>query len=253
MPTVWTYERYLDAMAAGATAYVTTVAGTDPTTPVPTCPQWTLADLHRHHGTTYRWVDHLVRTGARARIWSRDVPKELPDDPAALPDWVAAGAGRLLDTLRGTDPDSPLWTWGAGRTARFWPRRVLHEATVHGADATIALGGSPTVDPDIAADGIEEFLLNLPHAAWIAPRLAGAGPDGASILLRPNGSADGWRILFTEGWFEWGRGDEGTAEVTGSPGDLLLLLYGRLGAGDPRLTVSGTGSLLTDWLSVLTF
>ncbi|HEY3501556.1 MAG TPA: maleylpyruvate isomerase family mycothiol-dependent enzyme [Actinocatenispora sp.] len=249
----WTYERHLDAVAEAAAAYVATVADADPTTPVPTCPQWTLADLSRHHGTTYRWIDHLVRTGAQARIWSRDVPLELPDDPAELPAWVAAGAERVLATLRATDPDTPLWTWGAGRTARFWPRRALFEAVVHRADADIALGRTPRIAADVAADGIEEFLLNLPHAAWIAPRLAGAGRDGDSILLRPNGSDSGWRIACTDGWFEWDRGDAGTVEVTGSPGDLLLLTYGRIAADDPRLTVTGTASVLDGWLRVLTF
>lgn len=250
---MWTYETHLAAVADAAAAYVATVADADPATPVPTCPQWTLADLNRHHGTTYRWVDHLVRTRAQARIWSRDVPLALPDDVAGLPAWIAAGAERMVTTLRGTDPDTPLWTWGAGRTARFWPRRALFEAVVHRADADIALGRTPEIAADLAADGIEEYLLNLPHAAWIAPRLAGAGPDGDSILLRPTGSDAGWRIVFTEGWFEWGHGDTGTVEVTGSPGDLLLLAYGRLAADDARLTVTGTAAVLDGWLRVLTF
>lgn len=248
---MWTYETHLDAVADAASAYVAAVAGADPATPIPTCPRWTLADLNRHHGTTYRWIDHLVRHRARTRIWSTDLPLDPPADAAGLPDWIAAGAERMVATLRDTDPDTPLWTWGAGRTARFWPRRALFEAVVHRADADIALGRAPDIAAELAADGVEEFLLNLPHAAWIAPRLAGAGPDGESILLRPNESEHGWRILFTQGWFEWGRGDTGTVEVTGSPGDLLLLTYGRLAADDARLTVTGDASVLDGWLRVL--
>ena len=64
-----------------------------------------------------------------------------------------------------------MWAWGADQHTRFWPRRMLHETLVHRTDAALALGQDPhpTIDPEVAADGIDELFANLPSAAAFSP------------------------------------------------------------------------------------
>lgn len=240
----------LDAVAARVESFVTLVRGADPATPVPSCPGWTLADLVRHHGTTHRWIEHLVRTRATERVWAKDVPLDLPEDPAAYPDWLAASAAESLRTLRAADPDTRMWSHGADPHVRFFPRRLLFEAVVHHADAELALGRRPgPVDPDTAADGIEEFLENLPYFSWVAEPVAQLDRDGASIRLAATDSGAAWTLTLGGGGFSWQRRTEGpvTATVEGTAGDLLLLVHGRYGADDPRFTHHGDRTLLDAW------
>lgn len=105
------------------------VAGRDPATPVPTCPGWTIRDLVGHVGAGHRWVAGLVEARQRELPPRTEVP--APDDPAAWPEWLTAGARRLVDAVRATGPELPVWTWQADRTAGFWLRRMLHDELVH--------------------------------------------------------------------------------------------------------------------------
>jgi uncharacterized protein (TIGR03083 family) len=251
---LWTYRRYCDAAEAEIERFIQVVAGADPDLPVPTCPGWSMADLVVHHGTTHRWIAHVVRTRAATRVWSRDVPVEVPFDPAGYPAWLREGAARLVRTLREAPPDTPVWTVGADQHARFWPRRVLFEAVVHRADAEIALGRQPRVDPALAIDGVDELLAILPCYDDIAARVADLGHDGASLHLCAQGT--GWTVTLTGGGFAWTREPDGrssTVTVEGDPTGVLLLAYGRLGAADPSLCVTGDASLLDGWLAATTF
>ncbi|MFF8845357.1 maleylpyruvate isomerase family mycothiol-dependent enzyme [Streptomyces sp. NPDC015127] len=247
------HELYCDAIEHIERRFVATVRDTDPATPVTTCPGWTFADLVRHHGTTHRWMEHLVRTRATERVWSRDVPLGLPDDPAAHPDWLARGAESVLVALRKVDPDTPMWSNGADQRVAYFPRRLLFEAVVHLADAELSLGGEPSIGPGTAADGIEEFLENLPYFSWLAgpvSRLA----DGSLVLTSTDTGAS-WTVGFGEAGFAWTKSatPDPSARVAGPAGDLLLLLYGRRTAADPHLTVTGDVSVLTAWLTATAF
>ena len=68
---------------------------------------------------------------------------------------------------------------------------MLHETTVHRADVELAAGLVPDVDPVVAADGIEEFLANLPTARRPSEHL-GSLPAGASLHLHATDC--GWRV-----------------------------------------------------------
>jgi hypothetical protein len=95
-------------------------------------------------------------------------PHTPPARGAAAPaDFDAALAGfddrlaTVLDLLASTDPAAPVWNFTpiALRTAAFWSRREAHEITVHRLDAQAAAGGiEAPLDPDFAADGIDEVL-----------------------------------------------------------------------------------------------
>ena len=214
---------------------------------VPSCPGWTVEELARHTGTIHRWVTAIVATRATARIPAPEVtsPWESADGWA---EWLASGAPRLLSTLRLAGPLTPVWSWGPGRTSGWWARRILHETTVHRADAELALGvAEPDIDPVVAADGIDEFLFNLPSARRPYPHLASL-PTGASLHLHATDSDGEWVIRFTDSGIAWERGHEkATAAVRGPVTSLLLFTYGRRPVSDPRLAAFGDESIPALW------
>ena len=59
------HAAYCDALEDEAKRFVEVVRSVDPATPVPTCPDWTLAELTTHLGSVHRWASHHVATLAR--------------------------------------------------------------------------------------------------------------------------------------------------------------------------------------------
>lgn len=246
------YEHHRAELAVEVARFVRVVTDADLTTPVPTCPGWTLADLLEHHGTTHRWVEHVLRHRSRSRVRSREVGVDLPGEVSEYPRWLAAGVESLLTVLWSTDPDTPIWTVGADQHVRCWARRVLHEAVVHRADAELALGHTPSISTDTAVDGIEEFLTNAPCFPRISDRVGKLDRSGETLRL--HGSSHEWLITLRPDGFRWERGHAiGTATVQGSVGHLLLLVYGRILVTDESLTVSGDEELLVRWLEAAAF
>jgi len=224
------------------------VSAADPAAPVPTCPDWTVAKLVKHTGIVHRWATQIVSTRSSARVDQRDLDVGLPAAEAAYPQWLAAGAEPLLDVLRSAGPQTAVWAWGAEQRSGWWSRRMLHETTVHRADAEFALGmTAPAIDPVVAADGIEEFLANLPSARRPASNLA-SFPAGESLHLHATDSDGEWLIRFADGTLTWSRGHEkATTAVRGPVAALLLFTYGRVRPDDDRLTVFGDPALLEAW------
>jgi uncharacterized protein (TIGR03083 family) len=235
---------HCDALEAQARGLADLLAGADLAAPVPTCPGWTVHDVADHVGTLYRWSAAHVATGAPARVSPATLAlgSRNEHDPA----WFAEGIAPMLATFRGCDPDRRAWGWGAERRARFWPRRMLHETVVHRADAAFAIGREPAVEPAIAADGIDELLVNLPHAAYFAPALDELRGDDERITLRATDTPVTWSIrLLAQGYaWDWSDGDADVT-VTAAAADLLLLLYNRRRADDiQRFEQTGDAELL---------
>jgi hypothetical protein len=122
---------------------------------------------------------------------------------------------------------------------------MLHETTVHRADAQISVGAEPAFDPLAAAYGFDEILSFLPVVR--RPALAGL-PAGQSLHLHATDSDGEWLIKFADGTITCSRGHEkASAAVRGPTGLLLLFTYGRVPGSDPRLAVFGDASLLDTW------
>ncbi|HEV3380571.1 MAG TPA: maleylpyruvate isomerase family mycothiol-dependent enzyme [Trebonia sp.] len=241
------HEWFIDRTAAEIDRLAWLADGADPALPVPSCPGWVMAKLVKHTGIVHRWATEIVATRSSDRIDMRALDAGLPAKESDYAGWLTSGAEPLARALRGAGPEAEVWTWGAPRTSGWWARRLLHETTVHRADAEIAAGTEPDIDPVAAADGIDEFLANLPAARRPSEHL-GSLPSGESLHLHATDSDGEWLIRITEDGIGWERGHaKATAAVRAPVGSLLLFTYGRLSPGDDRLTVFGDESLLTAW------
>lgn len=218
---------------------------------VATCPEWTVRQLAEHVGGIFRWSTRLVADGVGVETWRSEMPIVYPADDAEVVAWFGASIDPMLDAFGAAPPMAPVWVWGTDPHARFWPRRMLHEALVHRADLAATVGLDRPIDADLATDGIDEFLTNLPATArWGAPldRLRGAGE---TLSLRATDVPRCWRVRFEPtGWW-WDRSDASTdADVAGSVADLYLNLQGR---ARPGLTVTGAVAVVDRWRSALDF
>ncbi|MET8682356.1 maleylpyruvate isomerase family mycothiol-dependent enzyme [Streptomyces sp. NPDC004647] len=256
--TLLDHDRYCDEIIAQTEQLIVTIADADLSVTVPTCPDWTLAELLRHLGRAHRYAETVVRTRATAPIPFDQVPDAAgpdEDDPAALGTWLAAGAARLVDVLREAGPDTKVWTWCSRQDTAFWARRQAHETVVHRADAALAAGREFTVDPAIAADTVDEFLelLSSPPVATRLPALAELRGPYRSIHLHATDTAEElgaeWLIELGEDGFTWRRSHaKATVAVRGPMADVLQVLYRRLPANSERVEVLGDAKLLDFWL-----
>jgi uncharacterized protein (TIGR03083 family) len=223
------------------------VANADLDAPVPSCPEWDLGKLTRHCGSVHRRVAHIITTRSLDRVAARDVELALPPQRTGLPAWLAAGASPLRAALA-ADPETRVWTWAPGGTVAWWARRMLHETTVHRADAQLGVGIEPEIDACVATDGIEEFLANLP--AFALDNIKGLGA-GDSLHFHATDEPGEWTIQLTGAGFTWAA-DHGKATVAlrGRLADLLLLCYGRRRPHDrDRFEVFGDLAVAERWFA----
>lgn len=241
------HDWYIDRTAAEIDRLSWIADGEDPALAVPSCPGWTMAKLVKHTGTVHRWAAEIVTRRSGEPVGMRELDLGLPAKESDYAGWLASGAGQLASALSGAGPDANVWTWSAARASGWWARRMLHETTVHRADAELAAGVTPEIDPVTAADGIDEFLQNLPAAPRPSQHLASL-PTGESLHLHATDCDGEWLIRFTDDGITWQRGHaKATSAVRGPVGALLLFSYGRIAPGDDRLAVFGAQSLLAAW------
>ena len=206
------------------------LAGADLGASVPPCPDWTVTDLVVHLGEVHVWAEQCIRLGHPNEP---DVAGPGPGT-AALAAWYGSCADALLQTLRSTSPDAPCWTFGPRpRMAAFWFRRQAHETAVHRWDLGTALGRDLGYPAELAADGVDEVVtVFFPRQV----RLGRIPPLTASLALEVEGGPT-W-VVRGDGTDD-PRGGPADATVTGPADALVLLLWGRLGLDDPRLSVTG--------------
>jgi uncharacterized protein (TIGR03083 family) len=243
----WSHDAYAGVAAREIEQMAALTEGTDMAVPVPTCPDWTPADLVGHVGGVHRWATHMVSVLAPERVGPSSITLDRPDDPSQLPKWLGAFAPTLEATFLAADPDAPMWAWGSDKHARFWPRRMLHETAVHRVDAELALGRTRGVDAAVAVDGVDEFLDNLPHAAYFAPSVDELRGQGETLAFIATDTETAWAITLEPDRFTWTHDPAPRANVTlrTSASDLLLVMYGR--AAPAPASVHGDQALLDRW------
>jgi uncharacterized protein (TIGR03083 family) len=197
--------------------------------PVPTCPGWTLDDLVTHLATSY--LDKVACTRLNAR------PDPSPVDPPAgdRVRWLLEVRDEMLDLFRERGPAAPSYTWEpSDQTVGFWARRMAVETSLHRVDAALAASRPYRLDPDLAADGIDETLTVILGGDWShRPQPA---PDCSVRLQTP---ARTWSVSLREKEVEVVADPAaGTADATvdGIAEDVLLWLWARPTRKSPRMS-----------------
>jgi uncharacterized protein (TIGR03083 family) len=233
-------------------------AAAGPDAAVPTAPGWTVAGLVEHVGQTQHWIAEIIE---RPVTDPTQLPTEmavLPTDPAEWPAWLSESAQRVARACSDDAFDAPVWNAsGDERTGtEFWMTSVLNESVVHGADAAIAAGRSPDVEPGIAAVLITNHFKMLTSPTWEMQR-----PESAHAI-RGTGQTLQWVASDTAGdagaWFVERRTDGATWQpgtrpadvtVTGPGRSLLLVLTRRLPLREVTdITVDGDRDLVDHWI-----
>ncbi|MFD9904863.1 maleylpyruvate isomerase family mycothiol-dependent enzyme [Streptomyces sp. NPDC059063] len=255
--TYLTFDRYAAEIVAQTDQLRNHIKDADLAAPVPSCPGWSLGDLVRHVAGAHAWTEEIVRTRATGPVAHDQVDDVAGDDKAdaaALGDWLADGAGRLADTLRDAGPDTPVWTVAPGGTPLFWARRMMFESVLHRADAVTAVGGTYTLDTDVALDGLDEWmwLTGLPQA-YASPEAQRAllGP-GRTIHLHATdadpATAGEWVVDLTGDTITTRHAHEkATVAARGSAPALLLLLYKRQSVLADDVELIGDRELFEEW------
>ncbi|MDA4110822.1 maleylpyruvate isomerase family mycothiol-dependent enzyme [Mycolicibacterium holsaticum] len=226
------------------------IRSADPSTPVPTCPDWTLKQLFRHVGRGSRWAAQIIAERRTQPVDPREVRDgKPPDDPDAAFEWLNAGARSVIAAVDRVGSER-VWTATGPRPAGWWIRRLLHEVAVHRADAAVALGADYNLAADLAADGISEWieLMTVNATQHSAPVDRGrtlhlhATDDGL-------GPAGEWTVVNAEDGVTWTH-DHGKGDVAlrGPAKDLLLALARRRSVADAGIEVFGDEAVWADWL-----
>jgi uncharacterized protein (TIGR03083 family) len=247
-------DRFYAEIETSTAALAVLVGERDPGMRIPTCPDWSLRQLATHVGRAHRWAAEITRTRSADFIPFREVPDgRFPDNPAEQGPWLRAGAQLVIDAVREAGSDE-VWAAVGPVPASFWARRMAHETLVHRSDAELAAGQEPLLDPELAADAIDEWLevMSGPPYGSPDPRLA-ALPEGAVLHVHATDDvldeAGEWLVSHTADAVvvQPGHG-KGDVAVTGPAGSLLLVLLRRIPASDPAVTVHGDAAVLARWL-----
>jgi uncharacterized protein (TIGR03083 family) len=244
---------YAAALLEQNRAFGELIRSGDPSTSVPTCPGWSLSQLFRHVGRGDRWAAQIVADRVDHYLDPRTVEGgKPPADPDEAIDWLHDGAQRLIDAVEHVGVETPVWTFLGSRPAYWWVRRRLHEATVHRADAALALTLDYTLTPELSADAISEWLERV---AAVAGHDDAPLPlqDGQSIHLHATdpglGAAGEWTIRADGGRITWSHGhDKGAVALRGGAVDLLLAVMRRVAVVDTDIAVLGDAAIWQHWL-----
>jgi uncharacterized protein (TIGR03083 family) len=226
------YDAHLRADSA---RFAEVLTGVDPDTPVPTCPEWTAADLLWHLGE----VQHFWGTIVRDRLTDTSSYEEpaRPDAHPALVEFLAGSSARLIDALASTGDEVAVWTWlDADHSVGFVRRRQAHEALIHRLDAELTAGAVTELDAALATDGVLEAI------EWMlggAPGWATTSADGPIGRLATTDTGASWLVQVGH----W----SGTSPNTqrGYTDETMLVL---VDAGEPSFEISGTAGDLDAWI-----
>lgn len=261
---------YRDVFEAESGRLLAVLAEVDPTTAVPSCPEWTVADLLWHVGESHGFWAQVV--GELLEDASDAVEAARPAD-GDLHAFVTAQRDALLDAFRGRGRTERCWSWSEhGGDVGWAQRRNAHEALVHRVDAELAAGVEVTrPGTGVAADGVDElvheFLVGVPAWATWSPEGGTVAIDAAAPDTDADADADtdagagaGRRYVLALGRMvgtspSSGRSHDLAAaelvqdtsaavdvEVAGDAWRLDLWLWGR--AGPEGLEVSGASDVL---------
>lgn len=218
-------------------SFATLLADADETADVATCPGWTIRDLAIHLGMVHRWAAGILLSGAIHRR-----PRPVIERP--LSEWYRGMANVLLAAIDATTPSEPIPNFtNTNEVAAFWPRRQLHEATIHLRDLTLAMKiPDIPVTPELAADGVDELI-----AVSFRVLIAKETPPVVSqnIRIHATDTGDEWILSAATPGELADPGSGWQASIAGTSSDLYFGLWGRVS----RESLSVEGDAAADLLA----
>jgi uncharacterized protein (TIGR03083 family) len=218
--------------------------------PVSACPGWTGKDLVHHLGEVQAFWTHAVRAAGEPPDEDAVAAAQKPGDDLLA--WARRWSDELVGALRATPPDTPVWVWWNDEqrdSAAEVAGRQAHEVLVHRWDAEALLDHPAPVDPQVWADGIDEFARRfLSGPPW-------SGPSGV-VAIRTTDLAREWRFgvgtaSHRDGgrpvWLRDKRLRELDAIMTGTAEQLDLMLWRR--TEPDRAAIEGDADLFLRFLS----
>ena len=219
---------------------------------VPSCPEWTMADLVTHVAGVYEHKTQAMRHDGEGQF--------PPDTPGDGPIAALDGAySRLVAEFAARPSSEVTTTWyKPDHTVGFWVRRMAQETVIHRVDGELAAGVDVSAIPDdLAVDGCDEVLVRfLSYFSFEYPeefdRLAAAegadGRDGRAVRVDAGDAS--WSVRLARSGLAVSTRPEGTAaRVSGAPADVLLWLWRR--ADDTAVTIDGAAELVGTLRSLL--
>jgi uncharacterized protein (TIGR03083 family) len=239
------YEEHVAAVEREVAALAHALGRVKTTDRVPSCPDWTVADLAKHLGEFCGFWTHVVceATGRPKTAWE-------PAPSADLEPWFSALGSDLVTLLRSAAADTRCWTWkDDDQTAAFIARRCANELAVHRFDAQLVCGQATPIDAELAIDGIDEMLM-IAHDGPAAP----SQPKGKGETLHLHGTDTEaeWFIALDPGGLKVEkRHEKADFAARASVSDLELLMFGRPTLGEVQRF--GDESALQAWYRSFTF
>ena len=212
--------------------------------PVPTCPGWTVQRLLEHVGRVFDMVIRVVQTAD-----PQSPPTRVEPPPGDVLDIFDGRLAAMLDVLGSTDPATPVWhfTPTAPKTAAFWSRRMAHEVTMHRIDVQAAAGTESAVDPDFAADGVDEVLTRL------IPRHTdtwAVGTRSGTVLYHAADAGRAWTVRLVAGQLPQTSTEavtEPDASVVGLADAVYRAVWGRPSGAVVRGDTALVNATLAGW------
>ncbi len=128
---------------------------------------------------------------------------------------------------------------------------MAHETIVHRVDAEVAAGRPGVVEPpELAADGLDEYLGFLRTCAWTFDEQLGDLRGG--LAFAPTDVTRAWHVDFTaDGITVHPQETSPDARLRGTASNLLLFAYNRRPADD--IEMEGDLTVIKQWRDAVRF
>lgn len=227
---------FLAHIQAESARFAAVLRDTDPAAPVPTCPEWTAADLVWHLAEVQLFWCAIVRDRLTDPGAAGAAEPERPAGYAALLALGQRASTELAAALEGTADDVRVWSWSADESVGFVRRRMAHEALVHRLDAELTVGPASDVDAELATDGVREVLQLVLGGS---PAWSVFSPTGPLGRLRTSDTGAEWLVQL--------GGFSGQSPNSGKTFDHRPVLE-LVDSGEPAYTVSAPARDLDAWV-----
>lgn len=225
---------YSAAIGTESARLLEVVKDLDGSAPVPSCPEWSVADLTWHIAEVQSSWAQIV--GGLLGGFEEVVHPQRPPD-GDLPALLREQTALLLAALDSRADSDECWSWHPeGQNVGWVKRRQAHEALIHRADAELAAEITPVADEILALDGVDEILCVMMDSSDL-PEWAVFERLGAAAMI--TAETRSWALDL--GHFR------GTSPVSGNTYDFPAVQVVEP-ATDPAVLISGSGSALDLWL-----